>query len=91
MNGGIPHQIRGSLKEKFVKLAPYGPAVSEAVQKDATETIAQLESGELLVYKGPIATNTGDVKVAPGTSYKLADPALDKIDWLTAGIIGSVS
>jgi basic membrane protein A and related proteins len=91
MNGGIPHQVRGSLKEKYIKLAPYGAAVSAAVQKDAEATIAKLVSGELLVYQGAIASNTGAVKIPAGKSYALTDPELDKIDWLTAGVLGSVT
>lgn len=91
MNGGIPHLIRGSLKEKFVKLAPYGSAVADATKKDADDTIAKLSSGEVLVYKGAIAANNGQVKIPSGTTYKLSDPTLDKIDWLAAGVIGSAS
>jgi basic membrane protein A and related proteins len=91
MNGGIPHQVRGSLKEKFVKLAPYGPAIAEAVEKDADETIAKLVKGDLMVYKGAIANNTGEVKIPAGKSYALTDPALDKIDWLAAGVLGSAT
>ena len=34
-DGGIPHLVRGGLKEGFVKLSPYGPAVGDAAKKDA--------------------------------------------------------
>jgi basic membrane protein A and related proteins len=90
MNGGISHQVRGSLKEKYIKLAPYGAAVSEAVKKDADATIAKLISGELMVYKGAISSNAGEAKIAAGKSYPLTDPELNKMDWLTAGVLGSV-
>ncbi len=90
MNGGIPHLIRGSLKEKFVKLAPYGPAVAEATRKDADASVAKLMDGSLLVYTGAIESNTGEVKIPAGTSYKLTDPALDKINWMAKGVIGTV-
>ena len=90
MNGGISHQVRGSLKEKYIKLAPYGAAVSAAVQKDADATIAKLISGELAVYKGAIANNTNEVKIPAGKAYLLTDPELNKMDWLAAGVLGSV-
>jgi basic membrane protein A and related proteins len=91
MNGGIPRMVRGSLKENYVKLAPFSSAVSDAVQKDAKNTIAQIKRGELIVYKGAIAANDGTVKIPAGQSFNLSDPELDKIDWLAAGIIGSTS
>jgi basic membrane protein A and related proteins len=91
MNGGIPYQVRGSLKEKYVKLAPYGPAVSEAVKKDADATIAKLISGDLMVYKGAIMDNTGKEKIPAGKSYSLTDPELNKMDWLAPGVLGSVT
>ncbi|KAM3091819.1 BMP family ABC transporter substrate-binding protein [Phormidesmis sp. 146-35] len=91
MNGGIPHLIRGSLKEKFVKLAPYGSAVADAAKKDADDTIAKISSGDLSIYKGAIADNAGQVKIPSGTAYKITDPALDKVNWLAAGVIGSAS
>jgi basic membrane protein A and related proteins len=90
MNGGIPHMVRGSLKEQFVKLAPFGPAVSEATKKDADEVKAKLVGGSLLVYTGEIKSNDGAVKIAKGTSYTLTDPVLDKMDWLSNGVLGKV-
>lgn len=91
MNGGIPHLLRGGLREKFVKLAPYGSAVATATWQDAEATKAKLLDGSLVVYKGAIESNTGEVKIPAGTAYQLSDPALDKMDWLAKGVIGSMS
>jgi basic membrane protein A and related proteins len=90
MDGGIPHLIRGGLKEKFVKLAPYGAAVSDATKKDGDATQAKLMDGSLYVYKGEVKDNAGKAVVAAGKNLKVTDPALDKMDWLVAGALGKV-
>jgi simple sugar transport system substrate-binding protein len=90
MNGGIPHLIRGGLKEKFVKLAPYGAAVSEATKKDAEATKAKALDGTLAIYKGELKDNTGKAVIPAGKQLKLTDTQLDKTDWLAEGVIGMV-
>ncbi|NJP08486.1 MAG: BMP family ABC transporter substrate-binding protein [Leptolyngbyaceae cyanobacterium RU_5_1] len=91
MDGSIPRVIQGSMKEKYIKLAPFGPAVSEAAKKDAEDAEAKIADGSLLVYTGEIKDNTGKVRIPKGTAYKMTDPVLDKIDWLAEGVQGSVS
>lgn len=90
-DGGIPRFIQGSLKEKYVQMAPFGPAVADAVKQDATKTETQIADGTLMIYTGEIKDNGGKVRIPKGTAYKLTDPALDKIDWLADGVQGSVS
>lgn len=90
-DGGIPRYILGSLKEDYVRMAPFGPAVTEATKKDAEQTQAKIVDGSLIVYTGEIKDNTGKVRIPKGTALKLTDPALGKVDWLANGVIGSVS
>ncbi len=90
MDGGIPHQLRGSLKEKYVKLAPYGVAVSDKTKALADATIAKFVDGSLVMYKGPIKDNKGTVQIPAGTQYKVDAPELNKVDWLVEGAIGSI-
>jgi basic membrane protein A and related proteins len=90
MDGGIPHLIRGGLKEKFVKMAPYGAAVSDATKKDADTTEAKLENGSLYVYKGEIKDNAGKPVIPAGKNIKITDAALNKMNWLVAGAVGKV-
>ena len=89
-DGGIPHLMRGGLKEKFVKLAPYGPAVSAATKTDAEATQAKLIADTLYVYKGEIKNNTGKTEIPAGKEVKVSDPSLDKMSWLAAGVLGKV-
>jgi basic membrane protein A and related proteins len=88
-DGGIPHLIRGGLKEKFVKLLPYGAAVSDATKKDVDAKKAQIIDGSLMVYKGEVKDNTGKSIVPAGSSLKVTDTQLDKMDWLAEGVIGN--
>lgn len=91
MNGGIPHLIRGGFKEGFIKMSPYGPAVSEKAKKEADAVKAKFMDGTMVIYKGPIKDNTGKVMVPAGKSLLQTDIALEKMDWLVEGVIGKVS
>mgnify|MGYP002776987433 CR=1 FL=1 len=90
MDGGIPRIVQGSFAEGYVKVSPFGAAVSEATKKDAETAIAKIKDGSLVVYSGPIEDNKGAVKIPAGKSFKLDAPELDQINWLTNGVLGSV-
>ena len=87
--GTIPHIVRGGLKEGFVKLSDYGPAVSEAAKKDAEAARAKFMDGSMVIYKGPIKDNTGKVVLPEGSEMKQQDINLEKLDWLVEGVLGS--
>lgn len=88
MNGGIPHIIRGGLKEEFCKLSPYSSVVSAEAQKDAEAAKAKLLDGSLVVFKGELRDNKGKVVIPAGQQYTLQDPKLETIDWLVEGVTG---
>ncbi len=90
MNGDIPHLERGGLAEKFCKVSPYGPAVSDAAKADADAAKDKLLKGELVIYQGPLKSNTGREILAEGQQYTQQDIALEKMDYLVEGVIGSV-
>jgi basic membrane protein A and related proteins len=83
-----PHLLRGGLKEGFVKLSPYGKAVSAATKKKADEAKAKFMAGTMVIYKGPIKDNTGKVVIAAGTEEKQTDVNLEKMDYLVEGVVG---
>jgi simple sugar transport system substrate-binding protein len=91
MAGDIPHVLRGGLADKFCKLSPYGPAVSEEAIAAADTARAGVESGELVIYQGPIKTNDGAEMVPQGKDLKIDDIELEKMDYLIEGVEGSVS
>ena len=91
MNGGIPHIVRGGLKEGFVKLSPYGAAVNSTAKKDAEVAKAKFIDNSLVVYQGELKDNKGKVVIPAGKAYQQQDITLEKINWLAAGVIGNVS
>lgn len=91
MNGGIPHQVIGGLKEGYIELAPFGTAVTDTTKKDVEAAQAKLVSGSAVVYKGAIKDNSGAVKIPAGAAYAVTAPELTKIDWLADGVIGKTS
>lgn len=90
MNGGIPHLVRGGLKEGFWKISAYGPKVTAAAKKDADAAKAKFQDGSMAIYKGELKDNTGKVVIAAGKTYTQTDPELEKMNWLTDGVVGKV-
>jgi simple sugar transport system substrate-binding protein len=89
---GMPMKnfIRGGLKEGYVKMSPYGKAVSEAGRKKADATLAEMKKGTYSVFKGPLKDNTGKLVIPAGTAYKQTEPVLEQMNYLVEGVIGSV-
>lgn len=91
MNGGIPHLLRGGYKEGFVKISDYGPAVSEVAKQDAEAARTKLQDGSLVIYKGGLKDNTGEVVVPAGKDYLATAVELESMNWLVEGVIGKVA
>lgn len=91
MNGGIPHLIRGGFHDNFVKLSPYSATVSEKAKQEAEAAKAKLLDGSLVIYTGELKNNQGKSILATGKALKQKDPALEQMDWLVEGVIGSTS
>jgi basic membrane protein A len=85
------HLVRGGLKEGYVKLSPYGEAVSAAARKKADEAKAGLEAGTLVIFKGPLKSNTGQAILAAGASRGQTDIELEKMDYLVEGVQGTLN
>ncbi|MBE9139653.1 BMP family ABC transporter substrate-binding protein [Nodosilinea sp. LEGE 07088] len=91
MTGDIPHILRGGLADNFCKMSPYGPAVSDEAKADGDAAIAAIKAGELVIYQGPLMTNTGDEVIPAGSELKTDDVELEKTDYFVEGVIGSIS
>lgn len=91
MDGGIPHLVRGGLKEGFVKVSAYGPAVSEDSKKAAEAAKAKFMDGTMVIFKGELKDNTGKVVIPSGAEMKQQDPELEKMSYLVQGVVGSTS
>lgn len=86
----FPHLLRGGLKEGFVKMSPYGAAVSDATKKKADEALGKLTEGSFVIYKGPIKDNKGKVVIPAGTSRPQTDIELEKMNYLVEGVVGKI-
>ncbi len=82
--------MRGGLKEGFVKLSPYGPAVSAEAKAKADAAKAKLIEGTLIIYSGPLKDNTGKVLLPAGTDQKQTDIELEKMHYLVEGVLGKI-
>ena len=86
----IPHLVRGGIKEGLVKLSPYGPAVSEATKAKAEAVKAAFMAGNMVVYKGPLKSNTGVEVIAAGKEHGQTDIILERMDYLVEGVVGAL-
>ena len=82
--------VRGGLKEGFVKMSPYGKAVTEPARKKADAVKAEMMKGEYVIFKGPLKDNTGKEVIASGAAQKQTDPVLEQMNYLVEGVIGKV-
>ena len=92
---GKPHPnfLRGGLKDGYVKMSAYGPAVSAPAKKMADEIKAKMIAGSFDIFDGGKAglkDNKGAVVVPAGKVFKQTDLELEKMGYLVEGVIGSV-
>ena len=90
MAGDIPHILRGGLAGNFCKLSDYGPAVTDEAKAAADAAKEQLISTELIIYKGELKDNQGNVILTGEQDYKQDDIELEKMDYLIEGVEGSI-
>jgi len=82
--------LRGGIKEGYVKMSPYGKAVTEAARKKADGIQALMKKGDYVLFKGPLKDNTGKTVIEAGTAYKQTEPLLESMNYLVEGVIGKV-
>jgi simple sugar transport system substrate-binding protein len=85
------HLVRGGFKEGYVKMSPYGAAVSEDAKKKADEAKAKFVDGSMVVYQGPLKDNTGKEIIAAGVKQPQTDIALESMNYLVEGVKGKVN
>ena len=92
MEGGtVPNFLRGGLAEGFVKMSPLGPAVSDEARNQFEATKADIMKGGFSAFKGPLASNKGDVVAGAGEAFVETDVSLESMNYLVEGVIGSTS
>ncbi len=86
----MPNLLRGGLKDGYVKMSPYGPAVSDAAKKKADAVKAEMMKGTFVIFKGPLKDNKGNVVIPAGTSLDQFNPELEKMNYLVEGVVGTI-
>ena len=89
--GTIDNFVRGGLADGFIKMSPLGPAVSDAARAQFEATKAEIMKGGYSVIKGPLNDNAGNVIASDGQAFAEDDIALESMDYLVEGVIGSTS
>jgi basic membrane protein A and related proteins len=82
-----PIFLRCSLAEGCMALAPFGPDVPQTVIDKFNQAKADLESGKVVTFAGPIMDQTGAVKIKSGEG--LTDDQMSAVDWFVKGVVGS--
>ncbi|MEL7106817.1 MAG: BMP family ABC transporter substrate-binding protein [Pseudomonadota bacterium] len=89
--GTIDNFDRGGLSEGYIKMSPLGPAVTDAARNQFEATMAEMMEGDFAAYEGPLMTNTGTEILGAGASFIETNIALESMDYLVEGVIGSTS
>ncbi|WP_289014285.1 BMP family ABC transporter substrate-binding protein [uncultured Methylobacterium sp.] len=84
-----PNFVRGGLPDGFVKMSPYGPAVSEEARKRADAVKAEMMKGGFAIIKGPLKDNKGNEIAGAGTALAENAAELEKTNYLVEGVKGS--
>ena len=82
-------QIRQSMADGVVKLAPFGKAVPKDVQDQITATQAKLVSGQLQIFAGPIKDQSGTERIKTGEKQPEVT-ALEQMNYLVEGVVGKI-
>ena len=72
------------MKEGSVVISPYNKAMPENVRAAADKIIAGYKDGSYDVFTGPVADQSGAMKIAKGDRMALKD--LATIDWFVKGV-----
>jgi simple sugar transport system substrate-binding protein len=78
----------GGFNEGMLAMSPF-TNMPDDVAALATQTVADIKSGKNKVFVGPIADQSGAVKVPAGTV--MDDGALNGMQWLVQGVDGKLT
>jgi basic membrane protein A len=82
--------LRGGLKDGFVKMSAYGPAVNAAAKTRADSIKSRMLAGKYPIFKGPLKDNKGGIVIPAGMVQEQTDITLESMNYLVAGVVGNV-
>lgn len=80
--------VWGGLKSGMLKMAKLNDSVPADVKKLALATIADLKSGKIHAFAGPVKDQSGAVKIAAGKT--MTDKELAGMNWYVEGVQGKL-
>ncbi len=89
--GSIDNSVRGGLADGFIKMSGLGPAVSDVARNQFDNTQAAIMKGGFAALEGPLNDNEGNVILSAGQRLEETDVALESMDYLVEGVVGSTS
>ena len=87
--GKYPNLLRGGFKRGMVALSPYGKAVPQAVRDEIDAAKRGFQDDTLMLYKGPLKDNEGNVVLEEGQVISNEDNKFKfAVRFLVEGAIG---
>ena len=87
--GKYPNLLRGGFKRGMVALSPYGKAVPQAVRDEVDAAKRGFQDDTLMLYKGPLKDNEGNVVLEEGQVISNEDNKFKfAVRFLVEGAIG---
>ncbi|MDR0770052.1 MAG: BMP family ABC transporter substrate-binding protein [Burkholderiales bacterium] len=83
-----PSQVWGGVKEGFIQVGPIHSAIPAEVVAQVKAAEANIASGKLHPFTGPLRDNEGKERLASG--HTIADEALLKMDYYVEGVQGKL-
>src|SRR3954463_3277119 len=83
-----PDHLWGGIKVGMIQMGPFGKAVPKDVQDLEKKAEADIESGKLHPFTGPMKENDGKERLAAGKT--ILDEALSKMDYYVEGVQGKL-
>lgn len=81
-------EVYGGLDDGTVSLAPLNPLVPAEVAGLVEKAKADIISGRLDYWKGPLKTNSGAIAVPEGKTLALSN--INAMNWLIEGVVGKI-
>lgn len=82
-----PIFLRCGLADGCMAVAPFGPEVPQTVIDKFNQVQADLQSGKIKTFAGPIKDQDGNIKIKEGEV--LTEDAMSNVDWFVQGVVGS--
>lgn len=89
--GTIDNFVRGGLADGFIKMSPLGPAVSEEARARFEAVQGEIMKGGFAAITGPLKDNKGNLVATAGQALVETDVALESMNYLVEGVVGSTS